>query len=70
MTLEEIEAAYPDQWVLIADPYPAQSSVVLGGRVIYSTLSQSDAWAEASRKRTQELAVLYIGAPPDVAYAL
>ena len=34
MTVEEIEAVYPSEWVLLADPELDDEGEILGGRVV------------------------------------
>jgi hypothetical protein len=68
LTMAEIEAQYPNQWVLIANPKVTKYQEVLGGQVVLhcpdrvAFHQQFEAWDDPT---TPIAAVQYIGEFPD-----
>ena len=66
MTMAEIEATYPNEWVLINNPKTTKYQVVLGGYVIYHGPDKLALYAVVDELPTPfNIAVKYIGPPLD-----
>ncbi len=63
MTLEEIEAAYPDEWVLLSDLYPEDPTDLLGGRVLFHSERRDDVFERDKELRLPSAAILFMGPP-------
>ena len=68
MTMAEIEAKYPNKWVLIDDPTTDRYQEVLGGHVVLHCADRAEflrrvvEWADSGSKH---LAVQYVGKFPE-----
>jgi hypothetical protein len=66
MTMEEIQARFDREWVLLADPEWTEATDITAGKVLFHSSDHDEVW-----RRAQELpapvhiAVLYIGRPPE-----
>jgi hypothetical protein len=69
MTMAEIEAEYPSQWVLIDKPETARDGAALGGRVLMHTPDRTEfdrRFVELDEfPHVVECAILYIGRMPE-----
>jgi hypothetical protein len=71
MTITEIEKAFPDEWVLIAEPALDASQRVLAGRVVAHSVERDAVHREARASAERTIAILYTGDPlKDVAGVL
>ena len=58
LTMAEIEAKYPDEWVFVANPKYARGYKVLGGHVVFHAPNREDfyrlirAWEDPAVKET------------------
>jgi hypothetical protein len=66
LTIEEIEARFPSEWVLIAEPRVEEAtSQILGGKLIYHSLDRDDVDRKAIELRLPDFALLYLGPWPE-----
>ncbi|MEM1294834.1 MAG: hypothetical protein AAGH89_05670 [Verrucomicrobiota bacterium] len=65
MSMEEIEAQFDSEWVLIADPKTDDQLNVVRGRVRYHSKDRSSVDQAAIRMRSKRDAILYIGEFPE-----
>ena len=65
LTLAEIESRYPSEWVLIDEPQVGEMSRLLGGRVVFHSLSRDDVSRKAIELRLPHFAVRYLGTMPE-----
>jgi hypothetical protein len=64
MTVPEIEAAFPSEWVLIGDPETDQYHRVLSGSVICHNKDRDVVYSCAIDAKAKVIAVLYTGQVP------
>lgn len=71
LTMAEIEARYPNEWILIDDPVTDEYLRVKSGRVVLHD-SDKEAFDERARSiKIRRSAFIYTGkAPDDMVYAL
>ena len=65
MTRAEIEAQFPDEWVLIDEPLKDQYQHVQGGRVLCHSKDRDEVYRQAIALRLARSAVLYTGTLPE-----
>ncbi len=65
MTMEEIEARFDREWVLINDPVLDEQYHVVKGRVRFHSPDRDELDNAVGRLRTDTIATFFIGAPPD-----
>jgi hypothetical protein len=65
MSRAEIEAQFPDEWVLIEDPQTDQYRHVQGGRVLYHSKDRDELYRRAIALRPARAAILYTGTIPE-----
>ena len=65
LTIEEIKARYPAEWLLIGDPQTDESPRLLAGRVLFHSPSRDDVYRKAVELRLPHFAVRYFGAMPE-----
>lgn len=71
MTIAEIEASFPSQWVLVQDPQTSQTLDVQGGKVIAHSKDRDEVYRFAATTRPGRFAILYTGTiPKDTAIVL
>jgi hypothetical protein len=71
MTMEEIEARFDGEWVLIEDPVWNELDEVAAGRVRLHGRDHEAPYREAMELGPARAAVSFIGQPPeDIAYIL
>jgi hypothetical protein len=69
LTIEEIEARYAPNWVLIGDPEVAEGPRLLGGVVLFSTRDRDELYRKAMELDLDEVAIRFLGTwPEDVAF--
>jgi hypothetical protein len=67
LTLEEIEARFASEWVLVADPELTDALVVVRGRVVWHSRDRDEVYRKARELRPRHSAILYTGTLPDEA---
>jgi hypothetical protein len=71
MTMEEIEARFDSEWVLLEDPEYTEALEIKRGRVLWHSEDRDELYRKAMELRPTHLAVLYTGDIPDgTAFAL
>lgn len=65
LTLEQIEARYAPDWVLIAEPQTDDGLHLLGGKVVYHGKDPDELYRKASELGLTRIAVRYLGEWPD-----
>ena len=71
LTIEEIEARYAPEWVLIAEPQIDDEQRLLGGRVVYTSTDRDELYRKAMELKLDRIAVRYLGTwPEDMAFVL
>ena len=65
MTLEEIEAQFDSEWVLIEDPITDEALNVLGGKVLHHSKDRDEVYRKAVSLRPKRSAVVYTGEIPE-----
>ncbi len=64
MTVPEIEAAFPSEWVLIGEPETDQYNQVKRGTVLCHSLDRDEVYRKANEVKCNLVAVLYTGPIP------
>ena len=71
MTVEEINARFDSEWVLLEDPETALSLEVKAGRVLWHSKDRDEVYRKARELRPKDSAFLYTGKlPPGTAIIL
>jgi hypothetical protein len=71
LTIEEIEALFPSQWVLIGDPQTDESQHLLAGTVLFHSPQRAEVDQKLLELRPSRFAFRYLGTlPKDVALVL
>ena len=71
LTIEEIEARYAPEWVLIAEPQIDDEQRLLGGRVVSTSTESDELYRKATELGLDRIAVRYLGTwPDDMAFVL
>jgi len=65
LTIEEIEARYAPDWVLIAEPQTDESQHLLRGKVIFHSPNRDEIWQKARELKLDRIAVRYLGEYPE-----
>jgi hypothetical protein len=66
MTMAEIEAAFPSEWVLLSNPQTDPSQGILGGQVIHHSKDRDEVDEQASTLPVpRHFAVVYTGPIPE-----
>ncbi|MEX2315632.1 MAG: hypothetical protein WD669_00665 [Pirellulales bacterium] len=65
MTIEEIEAQYPSEWILIEDPIAGEGMEVLGGMVRWHSPDRDEMYRKAIELRLPRSATHYTGRIPE-----
>lgn len=65
MTVEEMEARFDSEWVLVEAPRTNDALEVLGGTVIHHSKDRDEVYREAVALRSERCAVLYTGEIPE-----
>lgn len=61
LTMEEIEAIYDGEWVVLADLESDPGPIFRRGRVVWHGTDHHEAWARSHDTDSRHIAVLYIG---------
>ncbi len=64
-TIEEIEARFPAEWVLIGEPQTDALAHLVAGRVLFHSTSRDDVYRQAVELRLPYFAVRYFGTMPE-----
>lgn len=71
LTISEIEAQFPAEWILIEDPATNEVMEVEKGRVLHHSKDRDEVYRRAVELRPKNFAMLYTGKiPKDVAIVL
>jgi hypothetical protein len=71
MTIEQINAQFDSEWVLLEDPLQNDNLAVQGGKVLHHSKDRDEVYRKAVKLRPKRFAVLYTGTmPPDTAIVL
>jgi hypothetical protein len=71
LTLEEIEARFDQEWVLLADPRTTEQMEVISGRLLWHSKSRDEVWRKAHELQLRHAAVFHVGEPQgDIAFVL
>ena len=71
LTIEEIEARFAPDWVLIGDPQTDENQGLRGGRVLFHGPDRDEVYRKARELRLDRIAVRYLGPwPEDMALVL
>lgn len=65
LTIEEIEARYAPDWVLIAEPQTDDMQRLLGGKVIFHSPDRAAVWDKLGELKLDRAAVRYLGEYPE-----
>jgi hypothetical protein len=65
MTLAEIEARFPGEWVLVEDPQTNDALEVQRGRVLAHSKDHDELYRQTVAMQTARFAVLYTGTIPE-----
>jgi hypothetical protein len=65
MTIQDIEAQFDGEWVLVADPVTDSSLHVLQGRVVCHSKNRDEVYQQAIALKLPDTAILYNGKLPD-----
>ena len=65
MTIQDIEAQFDGEWVLVADPQTDANLHVLKGKVVCHSKDRDEVYREAVALRPTRCAVLFTGQIPE-----
>ena len=65
MMLNEIEARFQSEWVLLEDPETTEMLEVKSGKVLWHSKDRDEVYRKALELRPQRSAILYSGRLPD-----
>ena len=63
--IRDIEAEFPEEWVLIGDPQADEGSRLLAGRVLFHSANRDDVHQKALEWKLPYFAVRYFGTIPE-----
>lgn len=64
LTIEEIEARYPFEWILIVDPVTSDEKGVESGRVVFHSPDRDEMYRKAKEVQASRVAFHYTGRIP------
>lgn len=71
LTIEEIEARFAPDWVLVGEPQTDEDLNLRAGRVVFHSPDRDEIYRKAKELRLDRIAVRYLGTwPEDVALVL
>jgi hypothetical protein len=65
MTIQEIEALFDSEWVLVENPRTNEALEVLSGKVLHHSKDRDEVYRKAVALRPGRCAVLYTGEMPE-----
>ncbi|MCI0335778.1 MAG: hypothetical protein L0228_21435 [Planctomycetes bacterium] len=65
LTIAEIEARYPNEWILVEDPYTNEALEVQSGKVRWHSPDRDEMYRKAIEFRLPYSAYLYTGKIPE-----
>lgn len=65
LTIDEIEARFPSEWVLIGDPQTDEYQRLLAGTVLFHSSDRDDVDRKLLELRPPRFAFRYLGAMPE-----
>jgi hypothetical protein len=65
LTIEQIEARYPSEWVLIGDPHTDEHQRLLAGTVLYHSPDRDKVDRKLLELRPARFAFRYLGTLPE-----
>ena len=65
LSLAEIEARFPSEWVLLEDPVTNEVQQVLAGKVRYHSKDRDEVYDKAVELKLKRMAVRYTGDFPE-----
>jgi hypothetical protein len=65
LTVDEIQARYAPEWVLIVEPRTDDEQRLLGGRVLFHGPDRDEVYRKARELQLDQIAVRYLGDWPD-----
>jgi hypothetical protein len=65
LTLDEIEARFPSEWVLIGDPQTDELQHLLSGTVLFHSPDRDEVDRKLLELRPPRFAFRYLGLPPE-----
>jgi len=65
LTIAEIEARYPSEWVLLDDLETNEVQQVLAGKVLYHSKDRDEIYDKVMELRPKHFAVRYTGTMPE-----
>ena len=65
LTIEEIEACFPSEWVLIGDPQTDEYQRLLAGTVLFHSLDREEVDRKLLELRPSRFAFRFLGTLPD-----
>ena len=71
LTIEQIEAQFDSEWILVGDPQTNQALEVQSGKVLWHSKDREEVYRKAVELRPRRSAMLYTGKmPKDTAIVL
>ena len=64
LSLEEIQARFDSEWVLLEDPDTSEVLEVKGGKVLWHSKDRDEVYRKARELRPKHSAILYTGQLP------
>jgi hypothetical protein len=65
LSIEEIKAQFPSEWVLIGEPQIDDLTRLRAGRVVFHSPARDDVYRKAVEMRLPHFAVRYFGTLPE-----
>jgi hypothetical protein len=65
LTIAEIEARFPSEWVLVGDPKTNEALEVLSGKVLCHSKDREEVYQKGIELKPKRSAVLYTGPVPE-----
>ena len=65
LTIAEIEARYPSEWILIVDPVTSDQRGVESGRVVFHSPDRDEMYRKAIEVQAPRIAFYYTGKIPE-----
>ena len=65
MTMQEMQARFEDEWILVEDPQTNKALEVMKGKVVYHGRDRDEVYRQAVARRPKRCAILYTGKMPE-----